>query len=365
MFKLTYPLAITMWDFSWLERRWPGAGYESWDEALDALLLRGYDAVRIDAYPHLLTADPYRTWELLPQWDQQMWGAAARCRVQIYPALIQFIEKCAARGLKVALSSWFRQDVDDTRMRITTPLALANAWQTALDLIDEAGLLGAIGYVDLCNEFPLREWAPFLYRTPDQPRLALPDPLVRQWMNEALTPLRQRFSDLPFTFSFTTDYERWREIDVTALDFLELHLWMTMFSDFYQQVGYGFELFSSVGYDNLQLNGEALYQKHPAHWQAALCRGIDLAAGWSQAARKPLITTECWGIVDYKDWPLLSWGWIKELCELGVRRASASGRWAAIATSNFCGPQFVGMWREVAWHQHLTELIHNGRLPEC
>ncbi|MBN1791595.1 MAG: cellulase, partial [Bacteroidales bacterium] len=24
------PRAITMWDFSWLERRWPGAGYEDW-----------------------------------------------------------------------------------------------------------------------------------------------------------------------------------------------------------------------------------------------------------------------------------------------------------------------------------------------
>lgn len=23
------PRAITMWDFSWLERRWPGAGYET------------------------------------------------------------------------------------------------------------------------------------------------------------------------------------------------------------------------------------------------------------------------------------------------------------------------------------------------
>jgi len=24
--RLTRPLAIAMWDFSWLERRWPGAG---------------------------------------------------------------------------------------------------------------------------------------------------------------------------------------------------------------------------------------------------------------------------------------------------------------------------------------------------
>ena len=26
--------AITTWDFSWAERRWPGAGYENWDRAL-------------------------------------------------------------------------------------------------------------------------------------------------------------------------------------------------------------------------------------------------------------------------------------------------------------------------------------------
>jgi hypothetical protein len=31
------PRAITMWDFSWLERRWPGAGYEDWDKALSEL----------------------------------------------------------------------------------------------------------------------------------------------------------------------------------------------------------------------------------------------------------------------------------------------------------------------------------------
>ena len=50
------PLAITMWDFSWLERRWPGAGYEDWNVALDELAARGYDAVRIDAYPHLVAS---------------------------------------------------------------------------------------------------------------------------------------------------------------------------------------------------------------------------------------------------------------------------------------------------------------------
>ena len=49
-----HPRAITMWDFSWLERRWPGAGFEDWDVALDELKERGYNAVRIEAYPHLV-----------------------------------------------------------------------------------------------------------------------------------------------------------------------------------------------------------------------------------------------------------------------------------------------------------------------
>ena len=54
------PLAIAMWDFSWLERRWPGAGYEDWDKVLDELAERGYNAVRIDAYPHLLAENPMK-----------------------------------------------------------------------------------------------------------------------------------------------------------------------------------------------------------------------------------------------------------------------------------------------------------------
>ena len=64
--RFEHPLAITMWDFSWLERRWPGAGYEDWDVVLDELVSRGYNAVRIDPYPHLVAAAPDKTWELFP-----------------------------------------------------------------------------------------------------------------------------------------------------------------------------------------------------------------------------------------------------------------------------------------------------------
>ena len=62
---MIHPLAITMWDFSWIERRWDGAGFEDWNAALDGVKERGYDAVRIDAFPHLLSQAPEKEW-LLP-----------------------------------------------------------------------------------------------------------------------------------------------------------------------------------------------------------------------------------------------------------------------------------------------------------
>lgn len=356
--KQATPLAITMWDFSWLERRWPGAGYENWDAALDELKTRGYDAVRIDAYPHFVHFGASRIWELLPQWSVQDWGAPARCRIRVQPELNQFIRKCGDRGLRVGLSSWFRQDIHDHRMRLDTPIQLGAAWKSTLDSIAADGLLKHIYYVDLCNEFPLDVWAPYVPRG-----LRRASAEGARWMAEPIALLKQHYPDLAYTFSFTSEYQTWEQQDVSMLDFLELHLWMTHFSDFYQKVGYNYERFDTKGYDNLALNAEATYKKDPAHWQDRLKYGIDLLTAWSVKSGKPLITTECWGLVDYKDFPMLNWGWIMELCELGVRYASSKGRWTAMATSNFCGPQFRGMWRDIAWHRRLTDVIHSGRLP--
>ena len=135
------PLAITMWDFSWLERRWPGAGYENWDLALDELVLRGYDAVRIDAYPHLVSKDADAIWELLPVWSTQDWGSPAVNRVQVQPGLNKFIEKCAERNIKVALSSWFRQDKTKAYLDIKSSEILGQIWVNTLQQIESAGLL--------------------------------------------------------------------------------------------------------------------------------------------------------------------------------------------------------------------------------
>ena len=155
------PRAISMWDFSWLERRWPGAGYEDWDKILDELLIRGYNAIRIDAYPHLIAENPTKEWILKEVWNQQVWGSPDLNVVQVQPNLNKFLLKCKERGIKVGLSSWYRQDVDDVRMKITAPDKMADCWISTLRTIEQDGLLDTILYVDLCNEWPGNLWAPF------------------------------------------------------------------------------------------------------------------------------------------------------------------------------------------------------------
>jgi hypothetical protein len=48
-----------MWDFSWLVRRSaPEAEFANWGARLDDAKTRGYDCIRIDAFPHLIAAGP-------------------------------------------------------------------------------------------------------------------------------------------------------------------------------------------------------------------------------------------------------------------------------------------------------------------
>jgi hypothetical protein len=231
-------------------------------------------------------------------------------------------------------------------------------WKATLDTIAADGLVSNLLYVDLCNEFPLDIWAPFL------PKGTLrASTFGTAWMRDAIKFVRPAYPNLDYTFSFTSEYDTWRQQDVSMLDFLELHIWMAQASDFYKQIDYNYERFSLAGYEHLVDRAKPLYESKPEYWNSRLRQGIERAAEWSRFAQRPLITTECWSLVDYKDWPLLEWDWLKSLCEIGVRTAAATGRWAAMATSNFCGPQFVGMWRDVAWLRKLTEMIHSAALP--
>ena len=362
------PRAISMWDFSWLERRWPGAGYEDWDKILDELLIRGYNAIRIDAYPHLIAENPTKEWMLKEVWNQQVWGSPDLNVVQVQPNLNKFLLKCKERGIKVGLSSWYRQDVDDVRMKITAPDKMADCWISTLRTIEQVGLLDTILYVDLCNEWPGNLWAPFF--SSQYPHIVWGEWYKEEslfWMKRTLERMRVKYPDMPFLFSFDCwDVHKYEEVDTSFLDLFEHHIWMVHQNnnEFYKKVDYKDGQFLPEAYKKVVKVAEKLYKAKPLYWQKLLTDKIKLTGEVAKKVGRPLVTTECWGIVDYKDWPLLNWDWVKELCALGTVTAAQTGMWVGIATSNFCGPQFVGMWRDVKWHQEMTAIIKSAELDE-
>lgn len=364
-----HPRAIAMWDFSWLERRWPGAGYEDWDQVLDDFTERGYNALRIDAYPHLVGLDPEREWTLTEVWNQQNWGSPDKNVVRVQPALNEFLKKCKQRDIKVGLSTWFRADITHEEMNIRTPEILADRWINTLKTIEKAGLLDNILYVDLCNEWPGDIWAPFFHE--QYPKVywgQWDEKHSMEWMQRAIERIRKAYPDMPLLFSLDSqDLTRYDRADVSFFDLIEQHIWMANQNngEFNNVISYKNGRFDPQSYKNVVAYAEKTYRAQPEYWSGMLVNQIHAMAGVARKLQMPLITTECWGIIDYKDWPLLDWGWVKELCEMGVKESASTGQWVAIATSNFCGPQFVGMWRDIEWHKRLTSLIKNSKVnPE-
>lgn len=357
-----------MWDFSWLERRWPGSGYESWEHSLDELVERGYDAVRIDAYPHFVRYDKHAIYKLPPNWNQQMWGAPDWCEVRILPELTYFIALCRDRGVQVGLSSWFRKDERETNRLLSSPEVLGDAWVKVLAAIEHEGLIDTILYVDLCNEWPVKGWTPFYnFDEPATDRQWQSERSL-DWMTRSIATVHGAYPAIPCTFSNVgvppVPLDRLDEYQF--IDFYEPHIWMAQANnhEFSRRINYNYEAFDPEGFRRVVTSAEPLYRANEPYWQGLLTDSIRSAAEFSRASGRPLVTTECWAIVDYKDWPLLDWGWVKELNERGTTAAAREGRWIAMATSNFCGPQFVGMWRDIDWHRRLTARIHEATLPE-
>lgn len=66
----------------------------------------------------------------------------------------------------------------------------------------------------------------------------------QDWMQKAAASLKQSYPDIPVTFSFVDPYDALQ--DMPYLDFFEPHIWMADSSDFYQTVGYHYDLFTDA-----------------------------------------------------------------------------------------------------------------------
>jgi hypothetical protein len=368
--------AVTMWDFSWLLRRsGPQAEYADVDRVLNELADRGYDVVRIDAFPHWIAADNA---EIVaePQPAGFMWGNHSPVTVRPREALLEFLEGLRRRGIQAGLSTWFTPDTLNLADRIVTPQDLAEIWIHTLEIIRDAGLIDTVAYVDLCNEWP--GWAPGIGR-----RLfgdigtvfALPGPFSDEQLRaidsyqESLRAVKEKIPGIPVTFSFFLRGARPPlSVDVMRLstndfDIAETHLWLSAgCPGFIDRTDWPDTFAVSEDVRTLTGHEKRVHERYPAErdsYLAELATLMDAWRDWAAGRDLPLWTTEGWASVLWSPDLVPGWsGWdyVKDVGAAAVDMAVERG-WQGICTSNFSQPHHAGLWADLDWHRQQTTRI--------
>ncbi|MBP3648138.1 MAG: hypothetical protein J6K55_17170 [Clostridia bacterium] len=397
---LKEPVAITMWDSSWLRRRYAGGGFESFDQALDELKERGYNAVRIDAFPHMIASlpdgsneerfldTPGVSWHKygFAQWGNQ-WT------VYIYPRrdIVDFMRKARERNIYVALSTWLKPTWEQRNDLIRGPEGLIRIWDETLQFLDENGLLDNVIYVDVMNEIPLCACNMWLYHQLD----ALKTPrgkgmneeqktFYRQYFARVLHELKARWPQLSFTASYTHPeftHDAY-EADLSEWDVLDMHMWVDMAPcKILDGTGYEDHIARFGDPDRIYLNPTSIHytgnakripgdfylesvnekvhkawKKHRNECVEWLDQQMELVQTVGRKFGIPVGNTEGWGSVIWLEHPMLEWDFVKEAGMIAAELGAKHG-YLFNCQSNFCEPQYLRLWRDVDYHRQVTSLI--------
>jgi hypothetical protein len=385
--KLKRPLAIAMWDFSWILRHHRYGEFENWRKVLDELAERGYDALRLDVMPQYIAADTdgkiteeFRS--VKHGWAPAKWGNDYTMTFRPREALLQFLPLCKKYGFRVALSSWFTNHNTGPRGIFTEEDGVLRAWMETLTFLQQHNLLDDnIIYIDLLNEFPKYHGFDWLKKELNargdvtqfklnNPSAFVPDNLdmgtvggynalqqkfLDDFAKSLVRRLKEKFPQYPYQMSvtYTTPLDA---VDLTEYGTLDYHLWFTAAADIPHWRSLG-------GIDQSKDNRPA-FQELLKFWEEKkpeMTQWMDQAiTAVAQKAKRYNITagnTEGWGPVGWLDHPELNWDWVKEAADIAVELAKKHDNYKYICSSNFTHPQFKGIWEDVKWHRQITARI--------
>lgn len=381
--KVQKPLAIAMWDFSWILRHHRYGEFENWDKVLEGLAERGYDAVRIDSMPQYTAADTdgkiteeFRS--VRQGWGPVKWGNYYTMSFRPREALVEFLGRCKRVGIKVGLATWFENHGTGQRAVFTEQGGLLRAWRETLAFLRQNSLLDNVIYVDLLNEYPFwhgyrwlqneldaraeAEWFTFdkmgvdIYNLPKTSVFnAVQKRFYNEFINDLIVKLKAEYPGLDFFASFCRQMLL-NDIDLSNFAAIDYHLW---FADSGRIPG-----LNVLGNIDQSKDNRAVYKDLLAAWRKNKRELIKWMDGniknVSETARKygiPCGNTEGWGPVHWIDHPDIDWSWVKESAEICVDLARKHDNYKFICTSNFTHPQFRGMWEDVEWHRRITSRI--------
>ena len=383
------PMAVAMWDYSWLTRReGRQAEYLDFDAILDDFVMRGYNCLRIDAFPHLIAADDngrrQDEFTMRGQATGFPWGNTLETTINPRRELLIFLSKCSARGIQVGLSTWLMNDKSDRALRIQSPAQLSRVWAETLDFIGQHGLLGVIEWVDLVNEFPSVQFMPGIVSYLNQnlsnkinqlSAFVLPfdqkqSSAISAYIYTAINKLKKQFPKLRFCVSTVGSgpADSFNLVDLSPMDLLEPHIWLNLNQSF--GIPSGLDVFlwqgtspllPSYKIDTVEKLAQSAYHRRKASLLNWLGCAMDSWAMLGNKLNVPVYTTEAWAAINYyevpdKDPNGANWAWMREVAQIGSGMAKARG-WTGICSSNFCQPQFPSFYKDPAWHRQITGVI--------
>lgn len=393
--NLNASLAISMWDYSWLLRHHRNGEFENWEKVLDELLERGYNAIRLDIFPHLVAADKNGNiseefFHIRESWKPSYWGNQFSMYSRPREALIEFIKLCIERNIYLGLSTWLMPHGTTRNIDITGIDGFVRVWNETLTFLDNHNLLRNILYVDLLNEFPL--WHGFewfkkemnirgnseLFRE-NNPDANVPDEaflkgkelqyntmqleFINGFISQTIKQMKHKWPELLF-FASQPGATSWQQMDYSEFDAIDVHFWFSHNKEFNTHTGVsGLNLFRSEEDRYFKEN----YKKVTDYWYknkkelSIWMEGRIAAVGLlGRELNIPVGNTEGWGAVFWQDHPLTDWSFIKDAGNVAVELA-IKHNYKFICTSNFTHPQFNGIWKDVGWHQQLTRKIKEGK----
>ena len=373
-----------MWDFSWLTQHYQGGAFADFSKAADQLLERGFNTVRIDAFPLVIGALKSDNETItVPGNPLYNWGMSDRDREHaLVRELVEFMRIMKRKGLSVILSSWG----SDCKEYPERKLALAGnrdgfrkAWERTLDILGSHDALGHVLYVDLDQEFPY--FSPFqnelngMAKKPSAARSAeaameeagqfeqaltrmawKPAQMdyVRGLFSELLPSFQSRYPRLRFTYSLTSFFKEVRSMDLQLFDVLELHLWIHS-PRFDNRTGFN-QLVKDRGARNYRdyAGRIAATMDTVGPMLAKEMRNqIAFAKKWSEEIAAPVTTTEAWGPWWNMDHPDLDWNWLRDWCEQCMALAAENRFWG-VTPWNYSHPYWKN-WSDVSWYRKVNK----------
>ena len=380
------PLAIAMWDYSWILRHHRYGEYENWDKVLEELAERGYNAIRMDAMPQFIvsSSDGSITEEFRSvrnEWVPAMCGNEYTMSFRPREAILEFLPKCKKYNIQVGLASWFLNHRTERKDIFLEQGGLYRAWDETLTFLNDHQMLDNVIYVDVLNEYPhwhgydwlkqeLNIRADMEQFKLDNPDANLPDldatstgvnPLQKaffnQFANDILSKLKQKYPALDF-FASTDSGTSEKDLDLTNFAALDYHIWFSHWGNIpgmsdirtrYQGNDYRASL------KELKTFWTESKEKLVG-WMNGRLRDISL-----EAEKYGIVcgNTEGWGPIFWIDHPELDWSYVKESGEVCIELLQSYPRFKFICTSNFTHPQFRGMWEDIKWHKEMTRKIRS------